>query len=273
MHTTYRLVDVRPTDPADLRRLSPVVEEAVAQTVVRSGIPALVVRRQDPYMLLGPQDRRLPMLAQAIGWLADQGLPVFFRVGGGSAVLLDEGCLSFAVIRPCRDLTQWRQNFHDLTAGVLRGLSALGVAAHFGQADGAYCPGPFDLVTDAGRKIAGVAQAIRGGFAMVGGMLLVHQDAEHATGLVQDFYRRAGRQVAYRADAVARLDAIVPVDIDRVQDAIITGFGQISRLQASTVTPTEQTLARDLYTLRAAVRALSAGSPPPRGVVHPSSFS
>ena len=261
MHPPYRLIALGPTDPADLLRLSPVLGEAVAQTVVQSGIPALVLRRQAPYMLLGPQDRRLPKLAEGIRWLADQGLGAFFRPGGGSAVLLDGGCLSFAVIRPCRDLTQWQQNFRDLTAGVLRGLAMLGVDAHFGLADGAYCPGPFDLITGAGQKIAGVAQAIRAGSATVSGMLLVHQDPEHATALVQDFYRRAGRTVEYRADAVTRLDAIAPVDIDRVQEAVIAGFGQIFQLKASTLSRAEERLARDLYTLRAAVPAVPAGSP------------
>ena len=258
MHPPYRLVDLQPT--AELLRLSPVLGEAVAQTVVQTGIPALVLRRQTPYMLLGPRDRRLPRLAEGIQWLANQGLPAFFRLSGGAAVFLDGGCLSFAVIRPCRDLTQWQQNFRDLTAGVLRGLAMLGVDAHFGLADGAYCPGPFDLVIDAGQKIAGVAQAIRAGFAMVSGMLLVHQDPERTTALVQDFYRRAGYMVNYRADAVTRIDAIAPVDIDRVQEAMIAGFGQIFQLKPSTLSGAEKRLARDLHTLRAAVPAVPAGS-------------
>ena len=246
MPITYRLVDVRPNQLPNLLPLSPALAETVAMSVVESARPALLLRSQSPYILLGPKDRHLPRLDDGVAWLRAQGFPVFFRLGGGSAVLLDGQCVSFAVIRPCRDLTSWRKNFYDLTEGVVRGLKRLDIAAEFGEAEGSYCPGMYDLVVD-GRKVAGIAQAIRRGYAMVSGMLLVHQDPVRTTAVIQEFYERAGSDRQFRATAVTRLDALRPLSMDSVFDAIIAGYSELWDLQPSELTSTEAALAGRLY--------------------------
>src|SRR5690606_37361026 len=131
----YRLIRIDDESSPDLLELSPVIAEAVAESVgAGQAPPTAVIRRQRPYALLGPKDRRLPSLSRGVKVLRDAGLPVYERIAGGTAVILDEGCLSFAVARPCRDFTAIHQNFNLLTVGVRLALARLGIDAEFGAA-------------------------------------------------------------------------------------------------------------------------------------------
>lgn len=200
-------------DPG-LRHLSPTLAETVGLAVASGRAPeTFCLRMNRPYVLLGPQDLRLPDPAAGAAWLEAQGLPVYVRVGGGSAVLLDEGCLSFFGAVPCRDIARLDQNFRELTRPVRQALGALGAEVRFGRAPGSYCEGPQDLVTVDGRKLLGVAQALRQGYALVSGMLLWRQDPLRTTAVLQEFYRRAGSSRVLRADAVTSLRAELGVDV------------------------------------------------------------
>ena len=203
---SMRVVTLRRGGRAPLA-LSPVITEVVAETAARQGV-ALVVRQQDPYLLLGPQDRRLPTIESAAAWAEAEGVPVYMRIGGGSAVYLDGGCLSFGAARPCRDLTTLERNYRELAGPVIDALQALGLPAQFGAAAGSYCEGPWDIVVD-GVKVAGVAQAIRGGFTLVSGMILLDQDPVEATGFVQEVYRRAGSPLQLSAAAVTSVAHLI----------------------------------------------------------------
>jgi octanoyl-[GcvH]:protein N-octanoyltransferase len=190
------------------------VSPALVEALVTASAPAAcdhrpalaVVRRQRPYALLGPRDLRLPDVGAGVAWLARRGLPAYTRIGGGSLVVLDEGCLSFAVAWPCRNPAHAGANARALARPALAALEALGVAARQGAARGSYCEGPSDLVTAAGRKVAGLALAQRGGWAVAGGMLLVRQDPVYATALVQGFERAAGGGRRFDPRAVTSLE-------------------------------------------------------------------
>ncbi|MGC8490071.1 MAG: lipoate--protein ligase family protein, partial [Clostridia bacterium] len=163
-----RLIEVGADATAQAMRLSPVLTETVALSAVDRNTVTIILRRHRPYVLLGPQDRRLPHLERVRQWADAHRRPAFIRIGGGSLVLQDEGTLSFGVARPCRDLTTLERNFRELGEGVFQGLRQMGVHARYGRAAGSYCEGPWDMVVD-GVKVAGVAQAIRRGFALVSG--------------------------------------------------------------------------------------------------------
>lgn len=243
-----RFVHLSHDAPPDLLRLSPVLAETVARWSSDQESTAVVIRHQRPYILLGPKDRRLPQLDEAVAWLNEQGYPVFMRIGGGSAVMLDPECLSFAISRPCRDFTVWEANFKSMAQGVIDGLRGLGIDAGFGRAVGSYCEGPYDLVAD-GRKIAGIAQAIRGGFALVSGMLLIRQDPVSTTALLQEFYRRAGSGLELDPHAVTALDRLPGMDkltTEMVESALAQGFSQHYHLVPEPLTPDEIALAEQL---------------------------
>ena len=125
-HASYRWIPITRQNHPDRLHLSPVVAEAIAITAA-GGEPAVLVREQHRYLLLGPQDRRLPRIAEAARAAEADGWPAFLRIGGGSAVLLDEGTLSFGAARPCRDLTTLVRNFRELAAGAVAALHRVGL--------------------------------------------------------------------------------------------------------------------------------------------------
>lgn len=205
-----------------LLHLSPALAETLAETAARTGEPQFCLRRQRPYVLLGPQDMRLPDLSGGLRYIESAGIPARRRVGGGAAVLLDEDCLSFAAAIPCRDIGRLDRNFEELTAPVRTALQEIGVRAAFGRAEGSFCEGPQDLLDSTGRKVAGVAQALRRGYALVSGMILVSQDPTRTTSFLQEFYRASGSEKRLRADAVTSISRALgrSVGLEEVYSAI-----------------------------------------------------
>ncbi len=128
----YRLISIDGDASDELWELSPTIAEAAATAVGQGqSPPTVVMRRQRPYALLGPKDRRLPSLAAGVAVLREAGLPVYERIAGGTAVILDEGCVSFAVAT-CRDFTLIRRNFEEMTVGVRLASKRLGIESQFG---------------------------------------------------------------------------------------------------------------------------------------------
>ncbi|MFO7245825.1 MAG: lipoate--protein ligase family protein [Thermaerobacter sp.] len=259
----WRLVMADDRDPF-LLDASPVLAETIGEAVARGDAPpTLLLRWQHPHVLLGPADGRLPHLDRAAAWLESvHGLPAYMRISGGSAVLLDETTLSFAVAVPCRDLTRLHDNYQTLLLGLFDALAGLGVAARFGEAPGSYCPGPYDLVLGDGRKIAGVAQALRRGFAEVGGMLLLGQDPVKAVRILEGFYEQAGGPRRFDPASVTSLSAVLgrPVDRREAAEAIIAAYAARVRLEPGELTAAERARARALLEVRR-VRARPAVLP------------
>ncbi len=244
-----RLIHLGAGAPEPALHLSPVVTETAAISAAERGALTVVVRRHQPYVLLGPSDRRLPGLARIREWADARGLPAFIRIGGGSLVWQDTGTISFGVARPSRDLTTVERNFRELGEGVLRAFRHLGLeTAAYGRAVGSYCEGPWDIVVD-GVKIAGVAQAIRGGFALVSGMILVNQDPVETTRLIEDLYELAGSPRHLRASAVTNLERLLdrPVALAEVEQALFSGFGSLYQLIPADLDETEWVRAARLY--------------------------
>lgn len=246
--TPYRLISIDGQASPELLELSPVVAEAVAHAVgAGEASPTVIIRRQAPYALLGPQDARLPQLEQGLAVLQAAGLPVYERIAGGTAVILDEGCLSFAVTRPCRDLTSIHRNFRELSAGVIEAIKDLGAEADFGAAPGSFCEGDYDLVVG-GMKVAGIAQALRRGFTLVSGMLLVNQDPVPVTEVLNRFYSAAGGAANLIPDNVINLSQLLgrPLTMEEAEAALYKGFARVLGLEEATLSPAEISHARAL---------------------------
>lgn len=220
----YRWVTITSQQDPENFWLSPVMAEVIGHSAAE-GHPTVLVREQPRYLLLGPKDRRLPRILQAAQSIEDEGWPVFMRIGGGSAVLLDGTCLSFAVARACRDLTTLERNFRELGQGVVLALGRLGLPAQFGAAPGSYCEGPYDLVVG-GKKVAGISQAIRRGFALVSGMILVSQDPVTTTARLQRLYREAGSDQRLSAEAVTSLEILLgrELSLQTLRESLFEGF-------------------------------------------------
>src|SRR5690606_21553768 len=80
-----------------------------------------------------------------------------------------------------------------------------------------------------GRKIAGIAQAMRRGFAMVSGMLIVSQDPVYVTDLRNEFYAAAGGTPDLVPDHGVTLSDLVGrrIGLDEVEDALKAGFAEV----------------------------------------------
>ncbi len=248
----FRLLTIPAAGASEWLDLSPVSAETMGRSVAMGQAPPTVlIRHQKPYVLLGPKDNRLPDLPRGLGYLRSLNLPVFDRLGGGSAVLLDHDCVSFAVARPCRDLSMVTRNYDELTVGVRLALRALGLKPTFGTAVGSYCEGPNDLLVD-GLKVAGIAQAIRGGVALVSGMILVRQDPEYATGVINRFYDAAGGRPDRQAAVVTSVERLLgrSVDPQEVAEHLRRGFAEVFDLRPDQFTPFEEERARSLLKVR-----------------------
>lgn len=233
---------------ASLLDLSPALAETLAETAALTGEPQFCLRRQRPYILLGPQDMRLPDLAEGLRYIESAGLPARRRVGGGAAVLLDGDCLSFAAAIPCRDIGRLDRNFEELTSPVRTALAEVGVRAAFGRAEGSFCEGPQDLLDRTGRKVAGVAQALRRGYALVSGMILVRQDPVQTTAFLQEFYRVSGSQRSLRADAVTSVSRALGRDValEEVYSAIETVLARSGNWRMDALDGGERARAQDI---------------------------
>jgi octanoyl-[GcvH]:protein N-octanoyltransferase len=239
-----RLVRVDLHHPAV--ELSPVLAETLAPWPLSQppapdghGPVLALVRRQRPYVLLGPKDLRLARAQEGVALLDAMGYPVYARLGGGSMVLLDEDCLSFALAVPCRNPGHVQLHFELLTQPVRQALEGMGVAVRMDRAPGSYCEGPSDLVeVRRGRKVAGVAQAVRAGYAMVSGMILVRQDPSRATALVAAFERAAGGSPQrLRAEVVTSLQEELGRDVTphEVADMVQEALGRWAQKRGGTV--------------------------------------
>jgi octanoyl-[GcvH]:protein N-octanoyltransferase len=236
--------------------VSPVLAEALSDSVRRGGPCVFLVRRHEAHLLLGPQDERLPRLSSGLAWAAARGLPVYQRISGGTAVLLDTDCLSFAMAVPCTSFSHIRRNYDALTRPVRRALAALGAPVSFGAAVGAYCEGPYDLL-HRGRKLAGIAQSVRGGVALVSGMVLVRQDPQAATDLLNTFYRvadpaRTAAGWCLTAEPLTHLERALdrPVSVRELEEALVRSVAAEYAAEFSAVTPGEEAAAADLLRRR-----------------------
>lgn len=247
---TYRWIVWNGRASSEHARLAPVVAEALAETAA-TGQPALVVRQSPAYLLFGPQDRRWPRFTDAVRWSYDRGYPAFMRIGGGSVVWVDADTIAFAAARPCRDLTAMQANYRELAGPVVDLFTAWGIPAQFGAAPGSYCEGPWDIVV-AGQKLVGVAQAIRAGYTLVSGLILVRQDPIRATQLLEAVYAAGGFPQTLNPAAVTHLEALLGRSVTdaAVIDGLYKAYSRVFDLVPSAVTPAEQARAATLLATR-----------------------
>ncbi|WP_436901855.1 lipoate--protein ligase family protein [Halovenus halobia] len=114
-------------------------------------------------------------------------LPVIDRSTGGHAVVFTGNTVSVVLVTPIEDARSGIPERYERVTGQLRGaLATLGVDAHEGEPDGAFCPGTHSL--SAGGKIVGLAQRVRRDVAVVAGIVTLrdHDEITEILGPVYD---------------------------------------------------------------------------------------
>ena len=193
-------------------------QEQLGVEVAGDGAPRLLAWRSFPALVVGPQDRALPRLAQAEAALASEGWPVLRRRSGGSACPIADGTLQLALAAPATERSGIDCAYQDMAERVTALLKAFGFLAEIGPIEAAFCPGRYDLALG-GRKLCGISQHWRRHegrmIVTVGASLIVDEEPETIAALVNRFYRHAGGQAVCRAEAITSLRIACGGDVMR----------------------------------------------------------
>lgn len=114
-------------------------------------------------------------------------LPVIDRSTGGHAVVFTGNTISVVLVTPIEDARSGITERYERVTGQLQGaLADLGVDAHEGEPDGAFCPGTHSISADG--KIVGLAQRVRRDVAVVAGVVTLsdHEEIAEILGPVYD---------------------------------------------------------------------------------------
>lgn len=145
--------------------------DAVA-TAAAEGEPAVRVWTPHRHVAFGRRDVASDGYGAAAAAARSRGFPPVERSVGGRAVAYTGTTVAFGLAVPVADVrTGVADRYDRVTAALRRALADLGVDARPGEPDGAFCPGRHSLQCEG--KLAGVAQRVRSGVALVGGVLVV----------------------------------------------------------------------------------------------------
>lgn len=185
--------------------------------------PALRVWRPGTQLAFGRRDRRTDGYEAARAAADAHGFPPVERSVGGRAVAYADRTLAFAYAVPVADnrrgLDDRYETAVERTVGALRDC---GARVEAGEPADAYCPGDHSVRAAGGGKIAGIAQRVRRGAALVAGSVTV-ADEEPIGRVLCDVYD--AMSVAFDPASVGSVAAAGgPSDPTPVRRALETAF-------------------------------------------------
>lgn len=163
-----RVLRGRRADPAaDAEPTADLLDRAV-----ETGEAGLRVWRPPAHCSFGRRDARDPGYDVAREAAASRGFPPRERGTGGRPVAFTGTTVAFALATPIDDVRRGlAARYDDAAMAVQRALWRLGVPAQQGEPPDAFCPGNHALSWKG--KLAGLAQRVTRGAALVGGVVLV----------------------------------------------------------------------------------------------------
>ena len=163
--------------------------EVVARLLDRAaerGEPAVRVWRPYRQLAFGRRDARADDFDVAKKVADACEFPPVERSVGGRAVAYTGNTVAFAKVVPLSDMrVGMDERYEETTQAVQRALWRLGAPAVRGEPEASFCPGDYSLQRDG--KIAGVAQRVRKGAALVSGVVVV-RDHEPIAGVLDPVY-------------------------------------------------------------------------------------
>ena len=156
-------------------------------TVADTGTP--IVRAWTPHRQLafGRRDANESGYDKARAAAEGQGFPPVERSVGGRAVAYTGTTVAFAALEPTEDSRAGlTERYEEAVDTVVAALSSLGVDAERGEPPDSFCPGDYSVqapcASGDGRrrpgKLAGIAQRVTAGAAMVSGVVTVADRGE-----------------------------------------------------------------------------------------------
>lgn len=178
------------------RRATRETDRAATRAMVaragETGEPAVRVWRPGRQLAFGRRDTRADGYDRARAAAADHEFPPVERSVGGRAVAYADTTLAFAHAVPTDERrTGLDDRYETAVTTVVEALTDCGASVTRGEPADAYCPGDYSVRATDGGKVAGIAQRVRKGAALVAGSVTVaEQDPIRA--VLTDVYEALG---------------------------------------------------------------------------------
>jgi lipoate-protein ligase A len=199
------------------------VTRELAAMVERTGRPGLRAWTPPRQVAFGRRDASADGYARGRQAAADRGYdPVERRVGGRAVAYTGETLAFVHAVPTSGDRTGMQDRYEAATTSVAAGLEAVGADVRRGEPPDAFCPGDHSL--QAGGKVAGIAQRVQRGVAVVGGCVVVAAgDEVDIAGVLEPVYGVLG--VPFDPETVGSIEnAGGPRDPDAVAGAVQRAF-------------------------------------------------
>ncbi|WP_266074751.1 lipoate--protein ligase family protein [Haladaptatus caseinilyticus] len=193
------------------------VTAAMLTETAESGEAAVRVWTPHRQIAFGRRDARADEFDVAKSVAETCGFEPVERSVGGRAVAYTGTTVAFAHTVPLSDIrTGMEERYAETTEAVQRAFWRLGVPAQRGEPPRSFCPGDYSLQWKG--KLAGVAQRVRTGAALVSGVVVV-DDHDEIAGVLDPIYATLG--VPFDSDSVGSIaNADGDADPDRVIQTI-----------------------------------------------------
>ncbi|MFB6303600.1 MAG: lipoate--protein ligase family protein [Haloferacaceae archaeon] len=200
----------------------------------RVGVRAWTPARQ---VAFGPRDVRDRGFERARRAARRRGYRVVERRVGGRAVAYTGRTVAFARAAPVADARRGLdERYESVVGAVVDALGGLGADVERGEPADSFCPGTHSVRVRGGGKVAGVAQRVREGAALVAGCVLV-DDAAAQRSVLGPVYDALG--VPFDPDAVGSVaaagGAADPERVARALEAALVGGRPTRTTPASAV--------------------------------------
>lgn len=216
-----RVLRGRAATPAANREL---IAAELARTA-DTGEPAVRVYAPRRQVAFGRRDTRSDGFERARRAAVTRGFEPVERDVGGRAVAYSGATLAFAVVVPVEDVRSGLADRYDTATGtVVDALTGLGGDVVRGEPDASFCPGDHSVRVAGGGKIAGIAQRVTAGAALVAGCLIVSAaDETELAGVLEPVYDAL--DAPFSAGAVGSVaGAGGPGDPERVARTLESAF-------------------------------------------------
>jgi octanoyl-[GcvH]:protein N-octanoyltransferase len=188
--------------------------------------PTLRVYRPAPAVAFGKLDTLRPGYEAAVAAARGHGYEPVLRLPGGHAAAYHADSLAIDVVWALDDpVVGTHDRFRDEGERLAGALRVLGVDARVGEVPGEYCPGAYSVNARGRVKLAGTAQRLVRGGALLGASIVVG-DGAGVRAVLDDVY--AALEFDWDAATAGAIDEEVPgVTLEAAERAVIASFGEL----------------------------------------------
>jgi lipoate-protein ligase A len=203
------------------------VSHALLRRVAARELPStLRLYRPPPTVAFGKLDTLSDGYRAAADAARAHGYAPVLRLPGGHAAAYHRASLGIDLVWALDDpVPGTHDRFREEGERLARALATLGVDARVGEVPGEYCPGAYSVNARGRVKLAGSAQRLIRGAALLGANVVVG-DGPSLRAVVHDVYAALG--IAIDDATAGTVDEEVPgVAVDDVERAVAASFGPL----------------------------------------------